>query len=148
MDAYMTQIIVDMLDYIEDCRQIVLAPDFDHIDMEEAMQVICLYLGSYVCYMMPRMCSNTLCSYYHIPTVEDLVNLVAQLNEIVDIITSFCERILIPLSVADENDLDLGGEFLLLNIREGIVLDADAAGFLFIYREHAWMPDVGRLRIF
>ncbi|WJX67731.1 hypothetical protein P8452_52175 [Trifolium repens] len=118
MDAYMTQIIVDMLDYIEDCRQIVLAPDFDHIDMEEAMQ------------LLPH------------PTVEDLVNLVAQLNEIVDIITSFCERILIPLSVADENDLDLGGEFHLLNIREGIVLDADAAGFLFTYREHAWMPDV------
>jgi hypothetical protein len=45
MDAYMTQIILDMLDYIEDCRQIVLAPDFDHIDMEEAMQVICPYLG-------------------------------------------------------------------------------------------------------
>jgi hypothetical protein len=54
MDAYMTQIIVDMLDYIEDCRQIVLAPDFDHIDMEEAMQVICLYLGC-VCLSFKKM---------------------------------------------------------------------------------------------
>ncbi|WJX67732.1 hypothetical protein P8452_52175 [Trifolium repens] len=135
MDAYMTQIIVDMLDYIEDCRQIVLAPDFDHIDMEEAMQFLRLLHDAknvleHLMQLLPH------------PTVEDLVNLVAQLNEIVDIITSFCERILIPLSVADENDLDLGGEFHLLNIREGIVLDADAAGFLFTYREHAWMPDV------
>jgi len=38
--------------------------------------------------------------------------------------------------------LALGGEFRLLNTREGIVLDTDAAGFLFTYREHAWMPDV------
>jgi hypothetical protein len=40
----MNQIRVDMLDYIEDYGQIVLAPDFDHIDVEETMQVICLYL--------------------------------------------------------------------------------------------------------
>lgn len=131
----MNQIRVYMLDYIEDCRQSVFAPNFDHIDVEEAMQVL------HVLHDATNVLEHLVQLLPH-PTFEDLVNLCAQLLEIVEIIESFCERILIPLSDADENDLALGGNFHLLNIREGIVLDADAAGFLFTYREHAWMPDV------
>lgn len=119
-----------MLDYINYWRVASISADFHHIGFEELLQV-----GDALD-AFEELLEHKLQQLPPLPilTYDDLRILSAELLIISRIFEKFCDRILIPLSFADENDLVLEDDFDLLNIR--------GSRFLFTYQGVPWLPDV------